>query len=125
MYTRIVVFASLIVWVDFVVDKLIHLSVVLLQVDITSIQFVIQTFLLVTPAVLQDVCILLVLLVHSHLSKEVTNKEHSVSLQTMLGNHVEIEVSNLLIIFLAVKSIQHVSHGLVKRLHHIALKHLG
>ena len=43
----------------------------------------------------------------------------------MLGNHVEIEVANLLIILLSVESIQYVSHGLVKRLHHVALKHLS
>ena len=67
MHTRIVVLASLIVWVDFIIDELIHLSVVFLQVDIAGIQFVIQTFLLVTPAVFQDVSILLLLLVHFHL----------------------------------------------------------
>jgi len=66
VHTRIVVFVSLIVWVDFIIDELIHLSVVFLQVDIAGIQFVIQTFLLVTPAVFQDVSILL-LLVHFHL----------------------------------------------------------
>ena len=118
-------FSSLIVWVYFIADKLIHLSVVLLQVDITGIQFVIQTFLLVTPSVLQYVSILLLLLIHSHPSDEVTDKEHSVSLQTMLGNHVEIEVPNLLIILLAVKSIQHVSHRLIQRNHYVELKHLS
>ena len=118
-------FSSLIVWVYFIADELIHLSVVLLQVDIASIQFVIQTFLLVTPSVLQDVSILLLLLVHSHLSDEVTDKEHSVSLQTMLGNHIEIEVSDLLVVLLSVKGIKHASHCLVKRLHHVTLKHLS
>ena len=125
MNTRIVVFSSLIVLVYFIADELIHLSVVLLQVDITSIQFVIQTFLLFTPSVLQDVSILLLLLVHSHLSEEVTDKEHSVSLQTMLGNHVEIEVSYLLVVLLSVEGIKHASHCLVKRLHHVTLKHLS
>ena len=43
----------------------------------------------------------------------------------MLCNHVEIEVSNLLIVLLAIESIKNVSHRLIQRLHHVTLKHLS
>ena len=43
----------------------------------------------------------------------------------MLGNHVEIEVSYLLVVLLSVEGIKYASHCLVKRLHHISLKHLS
>ena len=43
----------------------------------------------------------------------------------MLGNHIEIEVSDLLIILLAIESIQYVSHRLIQRLHYVTLKHLS
>ena len=36
----------------------------------------------------------------------------------MLGNHIEIEVSDLLIILLAIESIQYVSHRLIQMIIH-------
>ena len=123
--TRIVMLASLEVSIKIISDVLVHLSVILLQVDVASPQLIVQILLIIIPALFQQVGILLLLLVPSHLLQEVTNKEHSVSLQAMLGNHVEIEVSYLLIILLSVKSIQHTSHRLIQRLHHVALKHLS
>ena len=125
MHTRIVVLASFEVCIKVISDALIQLSVVLLQVDVASLQLVIQILLVAIITVFQEVGILLLLLVHSHLSKEVTNKELSVSLQTVLGNHIEIEVSDLLIVLLAIESIQYVCHRLIQRLHYVALKHLS
>ena len=125
VHTRIVVIASLEVCIKVISDALVQLSVVLLQVDVSSLQLIVKILLVAIITVFQEVGILLLLLIHPHLFEEVTDEELSVSLQSMLGNHIEIEASDLLIILLAIESIQYVSHRLIQRLHHVALKHLS
>ena len=124
VHTRIVVFFCLKILVHAVANPLVHLLVVFLQVDRAVSQLVTKVFPLGIPLLLQYLCILHGLLVCPQLGNIVTHKEHPVALQSVLGNHIEVEVPYLLLVLLSVEGIQYVSHCLVERLHHVALKHL-